>query len=124
VPAVTDRGGGSLSDAENALSHFICYLTSRGSAENPDVLLEDGFEAKQTRVKGAPFMVCNAAEAGGVFADPEDHLACYQIDDAEGGAQFPGDVANVTDRFNQTGADLDIVRSHFLCERAKVVLAP
>lgn len=125
VPAVTDRGGGALTDAEEALSHFICYLTSRDSAENPDVLLEDGFEAKQTTVKGEPFMVCNAAETGGVIeADPDDHLACYQIDDAQGEPRFPGDVANVTDRFNPTGASLDIVRSQFLCERAKVVLAP
>jgi hypothetical protein len=125
VPAVTARGGGTLPDAEGALSHFICYLTSRGSAEDIDVLLEDGFETKQTTVKGEPFMVCNAAQTdrdpNGALADREDHLACYQISDAEGEPQFPGDVENVTDQFNPTGADLDIVRSRLLCERAKVV---
>jgi hypothetical protein len=124
VPAVTARGGGTP-DAEGALSHFICYLTSRGSAEDIDVLLEDGFETKQTTVKGEPFMVCNAAQTdrdpNGALADREDHLACYQISDAEGEPQFPGDVENVTDQFNPTGADLDIVRSRLLCERAKVV---
>jgi hypothetical protein len=122
VPAVTARGGGTLSDAEGALSHFICYLTSRDSAEDIDVLLEDGFETKQTTVRGEPFMVCNAVQIKGAFADPEDHLACYQISDAQGEPQFPGDVENVTDRFNLTGADLDIVRSRLLCERAKVVV--
>ena len=127
VPAVTARGGGTLSDAEGALSHFICYLTSRASAEDIDVLLEDGFETKQTTVKGEPFMVCNAAQTNGAFADPDDdddHLACYQISDAQGEPQFPGDVENVTDQFNLGGANLDIVRSRLLCERAKVVLVP
>jgi hypothetical protein len=127
VPAVTVRGGGTLPDAEGALSHFICYLTSRDPAEDVDVLLEDGFETKQTTVKGEPFMVCNAAQTNGASVDPDDddHLACYQISDAEGEPQFPGDFeppVNVTDQFNPTGADLDIVRSRLLCERAKVVV--
>jgi hypothetical protein len=125
VPAVTERGGGTLPEAQEVLSQFICYLTSSDAGAEVEALLEDDFEAKQTRVKGAPFMVCNAAAQTGEPNDiPEDHLACYQLSDAQGEPQFPGDVENVTDQFNPTGADLDIVRSRLLCERAKVVLRP
>ena len=75
-------------------------------------------------------MVCNPAQTGAICEEPddcppEDHLACYQISDAQGEPQFVAVVENVTDQFNpDPGADLDIVRSRLLCERAKVVLRP
>jgi hypothetical protein len=129
VPAFTARGGGTLpEEGKEVLSQFICYLTSSDAGAAVEALLEDDFEpeGKQTRVKGAPFMVCNAAQTQTreAFADPEDHLACYQISDAQGEPQFVAVVENVTDQFNLTGAALDIVQSRLLCERAKVVLVP
>ena len=82
-------------------------MTSSDAGAEVEALLEDDFEAKQTRVKGAPFMVCNAAQTDGspkgLSRIPEDHLACYQISDAQGEPQFAGDVENVTDQFNPTG---------------------
>jgi len=131
VPAVTVRGGGTLSDAEQVLSHFKCYLTSvQGEGSSGfGALLEDDFEAKDTTVNPVPFMVCNAVQALetadlAALSDPKDHLACYLISDVLGEPQFAGDVATITDQFNPApaGQTLDVVRSRFLCERAKAVL--
>jgi hypothetical protein len=125
LPALV--GAGDVGAVQGQINHFKCYQRGDDPLGSPEktVELEDEFETKRTRVKLDPYLVCNpVAVNGGSIVDETDHLACYLISDAQGEPAFEGAVATVVDEINPSGAQIDVVRSRLLCERARAKLVP
>lgn len=91
--ALCDIGAFELGEQSvAALDHFRCYLVkpkgrSRGS-QGQNVLLEDQFGTKETRVRWATHLCSPASKNGAPILNSATHLLCYVTQDRGGNGSF------------------------------------
>ncbi len=107
-----------------ALDHYKCYAVetkghshrSRGHTHGfrgRDVLLEDQFETKETRVKEER-LLCNPVSKDGVpIVNPTAHLVCYAIHDLSGQRHFARRKVLTADQFGEL--KLRVMMPRMLC---------
>jgi hypothetical protein len=113
VPAVKNNEGVAI---EN---NYQCYQARGNPPIGPfEAVLEDQFETKTTDLIRTS-LHCNPVLGGddvGALVDPNRHLKCYDIADADGQARFPGAFVTTEDQFGPLS--LQVGRPTRFCEPA------